>query len=171
MRATQTSARGEQVNAFFSARPRYDDPVYLNLKAIMLSLPMLARCCVLSFQLRESDVDFHDKQRARPRCCALASAVLHCRRRLPVFPGHRRHHAARYRYAVADQDRAVDSRTPRPALYRHLFLHASRRALDLELLAIASPVRAGLRAVQLVGDSYPDVARDRSDRSDFRLPA
>lgn len=122
-------------------------------------------------QPRASNVDFRHQQRSGPRRRAMAFAGLHRRRCLPVLSGRRRHHAAGLGYAVADQDRALDPRTPRDALHRHLFVHARRRGVDLELLAVASPVRAGLRAIELVGRGHPDIARDRRDRGDLRSPA
>ncbi len=108
-------------------------------------------------------------RRAEPR--ARAGAAVRGRGRLSVLPLYRRHAASGLRLVLADQDRAVDPRSPRRALHRLLFLHAARRALDLDLLAVASDVRVLLCALGLGRAGDPHRGRDCSVGRNLRASA
>src|SRR5262249_31423309 len=81
---------------------------------------------------------------AEPRACA--RAAVRRRRCVSLLPLYRRHAATGFRLVLADQDRTMDPRSPRTALYGFLFLHAVRPTLDLDLVVVASAVRAVLCA-------------------------
>src|ERR1019366_8354078 len=94
---------------------------------------------------------------------ARPAAAVGRRRRLPAVPAGRRPAADRSRYDVADHGRPVDSRPPRGAGNRCLFLHHARPALDLDAVAGAGAVREGLRDRRLERASGARRERDRCD--------